>query len=75
MAEQKITETAQSIIERIERIARETGNLPSTVCQQAFKNPKVYDRLKRRLDYDASLISRLDDLEGALASRGVEAAE
>lgn len=52
--------TSQELIELIERHSRETSLSPSTICERATGNSRLYDRLKRRVeqvDRDAKRIA------------------
>ena len=47
------------IIAEIEEYARRTGLKPSSVCQLATGNARLYDRLKRRVEKDRSSVAAL----------------
>ena len=47
------------ILQQVERYAEATGVSPDTVCRNATGNPRLYDRLKRRLEQTERDIQRL----------------
>ncbi|MGN7869577.1 hypothetical protein [Paracoccus sp. 22332] len=51
------------IIEKIERLAAETGLKTSTICQGAFSNPFYLERLERRLERLGDEIERFERFE------------
>ena len=67
--------STEDLIRRIEGLAAKTGNKISTVCQGAFTNPRVHDRLKSRAKYDETLEKRLDAYEATVSTQPETVAE
>jgi len=54
-------QTRSEIIAAIDAYGAETGLKPSTICQSAVQNGRLYDRLKRAEEHDAVVARRVLD--------------
>lgn len=46
---------------RVEEYAKKAGSTPSNVCRAATGNPRLYERLKSRLEYQKEVVALINE--------------
>ena len=65
-------EQHHDILDELEKFASETGVSPASVCRAATKNPRMYERLKSRLEQTRRQVALIrDEMDRQRASRKV----